>query len=46
LDTCPLFDTDKFRRHLETAYATMWEIWQRGEAPRAFAVEGDMQPRE
>ncbi len=21
LDTCPLFDTDKFRRHIETAYA-------------------------
>jgi len=41
LQTCPLFDTDKFRRHLETAYATMWEIWQRGEAPRAFAVESD-----
>jgi predicted O-linked N-acetylglucosamine transferase (SPINDLY family) len=45
LETCPLFDTDKFRRHIETAYATMWEIWQRGEAPRAFAVEGDSLPR-
>jgi len=41
LDTSPLFDTDRFRRHLEAAYATMWEIWQRGEAPRAFAVAGD-----
>jgi protein O-GlcNAc transferase len=41
LDTCPLFDTDRFRRHIEAAYTTMWEIWQRGEAPRAFAVEPD-----
>jgi predicted O-linked N-acetylglucosamine transferase (SPINDLY family) len=46
LEMCPLFDTDKFRCHIETAYSTMWEIWQRGEAPRAFAVEGDLQPRE
>lgn len=34
----PLFDTDRFRRHLEAAYATMWEIQRRGEAPRSFAV--------
>jgi predicted O-linked N-acetylglucosamine transferase (SPINDLY family) len=40
-----LFDTDRFRRHLETAYTTMWEIWQRGEAPHAFAVEADLQSR-
>ena len=45
LETCALFDTDKFRRHIETAYSTMWEIWQCGEAPRAFAVEADLQPR-
>jgi protein O-GlcNAc transferase len=45
LATCPLFDTDRFRRHLEAAYTTMWEIWQRGEAPRAFAVEPDALPR-
>jgi protein O-GlcNAc transferase len=37
--TCPLFDTDRFRRHLETAYTTMWETWQRGDSPRSFAVE-------
>jgi predicted O-linked N-acetylglucosamine transferase (SPINDLY family) len=36
--TCPLFDTDRFRRHLEAAYQTMWDIWQRGERPRAFTV--------
>ena len=36
--TCPLFDTDRFRRHLETAYAMMWEIHLRGEGPQSFAV--------
>jgi predicted O-linked N-acetylglucosamine transferase (SPINDLY family) len=38
--TCPLFDTDRFRRHIEAAYATMWEIHLRGESPRSFAVPG------
>jgi len=42
--TCPLFDADRFRRHIEAAYRTMWDIWQRGEAPRAFVVEGDSSP--
>lgn len=37
--THPLFDTDRFRRHLEAAYTTMWDAWQRGEAPRSFAVD-------
>jgi protein O-GlcNAc transferase len=36
--THPLFDTDRFRRHLEAAYSTMWDISQRGEAPRSFSV--------
>ena len=35
---CPLFDTDRFRRHIEAAYTTMWELWQRGERPRSFSV--------
>jgi predicted O-linked N-acetylglucosamine transferase (SPINDLY family) len=35
----PLFDTDRFRRHLESAYATMWDIFLRGETPRSFGVE-------
>jgi protein O-GlcNAc transferase len=35
---CPLFDTDRFRRHIEAAYLTAWEIWRRGERPRSFAV--------
>ena len=38
-DTHALFNTDRFRRHIEAAYVRMWEIWQRGEAPQNFAVE-------
>jgi protein O-GlcNAc transferase len=34
----PLFDTDRFRRGIEAAYARMWETWQRGEPPQAFRV--------
>jgi protein O-GlcNAc transferase len=34
----PLFDTDRFCRYIERAYATMWELWQRGEKPRSFSV--------
>ena len=37
--TCPLFDTDRFRRHIEAAYQTMWERSRRGEAPAAFRVD-------
>jgi len=37
--TYPLFDTDRYRRHIEAAYTNMWELWQRGEVPRGFAVE-------
>jgi protein O-GlcNAc transferase len=36
--TQPLFDTARFTRHLEAAYVTMWENWQRGEPPKAFSV--------
>jgi predicted O-linked N-acetylglucosamine transferase (SPINDLY family) len=35
----PLFDTDGFRRHLEAAYTTMWDIHRRGERPRSFSVD-------
>jgi protein O-GlcNAc transferase len=38
--TAPLFDTDRFRRHIEAAYTVMWERLMRGEAPQAFAVAG------
>ena len=34
----PLFNPERFARHIEAAYTTMWETWQRGEAPKAFAV--------
>jgi hypothetical protein len=34
-----LFDTDRFRRHIEAAYTTMWDIWRRGEEPRPFSVD-------
>jgi predicted O-linked N-acetylglucosamine transferase (SPINDLY family) len=37
-DTTPLFDTARFTRHIEAAYTTMWEKWQRGEAPQSFSV--------
>jgi predicted O-linked N-acetylglucosamine transferase (SPINDLY family) len=36
--TYPLFDTDRFRRHIEAAYRQMWEIARRGEAPRHFGI--------
>jgi predicted O-linked N-acetylglucosamine transferase (SPINDLY family) len=38
--THPLFDTGRFRRHIESAYVTMWERYQRGEPPVSFAVPG------
>lgn len=37
-ETAPLFDARRFARHLEAAYTTMWERWQRGEPPAAFVV--------
>ena len=37
--TCLLFDSDRFRRHIEAAYTTMWDIHRRGESPRNFRVE-------
>ena len=37
--TYPLFDTDRFRRHIERAYEAMWARHRRGEPPAHFAVE-------
>jgi len=37
-ESFPLFDIQRFCRHIESAYQTMWERYQRGEAPAAFAV--------
>jgi predicted O-linked N-acetylglucosamine transferase (SPINDLY family) len=38
-DIRPLFDTERFTRHIESAYTAMWERAQRGEPPQSFAVE-------
>jgi predicted O-linked N-acetylglucosamine transferase (SPINDLY family) len=37
--TCRLFDSDRFRRHIESAYETMWDTYRRGERPKSFRVE-------
>ena len=37
--THPLFDTDRFRLHIEAAYRTMWERSCRGEVPASFRVD-------
>ncbi len=36
--TCSLFDTDRFRRHIEAALVAMVERSRRGEAPASFSV--------
>ena len=38
-NTYPLFNTDRFARHIEAAFTTMWETWQHGEAPKSFSIE-------
>jgi predicted O-linked N-acetylglucosamine transferase (SPINDLY family) len=37
--TCALFDTARFTRHIEAAYAAMWERHLRGERPASFSVK-------
>ncbi|CAN5289358.1 tetratricopeptide repeat protein [soil metagenome] len=34
-----LFDTETACRAIETAYTTMWEVWQKGDSPRSFTVQ-------
>jgi predicted O-linked N-acetylglucosamine transferase (SPINDLY family) len=34
----PLFDIDRTRREIETAYQQTWEIWRRGEPPRSMVI--------
>jgi predicted O-linked N-acetylglucosamine transferase (SPINDLY family) len=34
----PLFHADRYRRHLEAAYTSMYEMYIRGEEPRSFDV--------
>jgi protein O-GlcNAc transferase len=38
IPTCPLFDTNRFCKHIEAAYVKMYETWRRGESPNSFAV--------
>jgi predicted O-linked N-acetylglucosamine transferase (SPINDLY family) len=44
-ETAALFDTDRFRRHLEAAYRTMWDFWRRGEPAQNFSVKPIDLPR-
>jgi protein O-GlcNAc transferase len=37
--TYPLFDSNRLRSHIESAYITMWERFQRGKPPVSFSVE-------
>jgi hypothetical protein len=34
-----LFDTERFRRHIEAAYVRMWQRYEQGESPDHFAVD-------
>jgi protein O-GlcNAc transferase len=38
-DTSPLFDVQRFTRHLEAAYMAMWQRSQRNEPPTDIAVD-------
>jgi hypothetical protein len=42
--TCLGETTARFTRHIEAAYTTTWERYQRGEAPKAFAAEPQSEP--
>jgi len=42
--TFPLFDTDRYCRHIEAAFLTMLERFQRGERPHPFSVEPQQPP--
>jgi len=41
----PLFDSERFTRNLEAAYAAMWAIRQQGEAPRHIDVRAALARR-
>jgi predicted O-linked N-acetylglucosamine transferase (SPINDLY family) len=40
-DAAPLFDTDRFRRSIESAYEMMWARWQQGLPPANIDVKSD-----
>ncbi len=44
--SAPLFDSDRFRRHIEAAYLAMWSRHRRREPPAAFAVASTMDESE
>jgi predicted O-linked N-acetylglucosamine transferase (SPINDLY family)/cytochrome P450 len=37
-DTAPLFDTNRYCRHIEAAYAMMWQRHDNGQPPAGFSV--------
>jgi protein O-GlcNAc transferase len=37
----PLFNTGRSTRHIEAAYATMWQRYQSGETPKAASTDGE-----
>jgi predicted O-linked N-acetylglucosamine transferase (SPINDLY family) len=43
--TLPLFDTKRRCRHIESAYQTMWDILERGEAAHGFSVAAIVSPQ-
>ncbi|MBY6263001.1 tetratricopeptide repeat protein [Azospirillum sp. 412522] len=38
---CPLFDTPRFTRHLESAYRAMWDIHKAGGGPRPISIAAE-----
>ncbi len=36
--TAPLFDTERYARHLDAAYLEMWRLHQAGERPKSFSI--------
>jgi predicted O-linked N-acetylglucosamine transferase (SPINDLY family) len=42
-DLSALFDTGRFTRNLESAYISMWQLFQRGQPPRTFSVQTGVQ---
>jgi predicted O-linked N-acetylglucosamine transferase (SPINDLY family) len=43
-DRYPLFNTERFARHIEAAYEEMWRLYRSNQAPRAFAVTAPNEP--
>ncbi len=41
LRNAPLFNTDRFRAHVESAYTRMVDLCRRGERPRGFTLESE-----